>query len=56
MSERFNGTATPISGSTELGSATAKEASQQGQATTTLDPGIDAGSSACKTVDGSTSQ
>jgi hypothetical protein len=53
---RVNGTATPISGSTELGSATAKEASQQGPATATLDPGIDAGSSACKTVDGSTSQ
>jgi hypothetical protein len=53
---RVNGTATPISGGPELGSATATEASQQGQATTTLDPGIDAGSSACKTVDGSTSQ
>jgi ERF superfamily len=53
---RVNGTATPISGGLELGSATATEASQQGQATTTLDPGIDAGSSACKTVDGSTSQ
>jgi ERF superfamily len=49
---RVNGTATPISGGPELGSATATEASQQGQATTTLDPGIDA----CKTADGSTSQ
>jgi hypothetical protein len=53
---RVNGTATPISGGPELGSATATEAFPQGQATTTLDPGIDAGSSACKTVDGSTSQ
>ena len=53
---RVNGTATPISGGPELGSATATEASQQDPATATLDPGIDAGSSACKTVDGSTSQ
>jgi ERF superfamily len=53
---RVNGTATPISGGPELGSATATEASQQGPATATLDPGIDAGSPACKTVDGSTSQ
>src|SRR6266511_3534862 len=53
---RVNGTATPISGGLELGSATATEASQQEPATTTLDPGIDEGSSACKTVEGCTSQ
>jgi hypothetical protein len=53
---RVNGTAIPISGGTELGSATATEASQQGPAGTTLDPGIGAGSSACKTADGCPSQ
>jgi hypothetical protein len=53
---RVSGTAIPISGGAELGSATATEASQQGSADTTLDPGIDAGSSACKTADGCTSQ
>ena len=52
---RINGTAIPISGSAELGSATA-EASQQGPAGTTLEPGINAGSSAGKTADGRTSQ
>ena len=52
---RVNGTAIPISGSAELGSATA-EASQQGPAGTTLEPGINAGSSAGKTADGRTSQ
>src|SRR5262249_56289305 len=49
---RVNSTAIPINGGTELGSATATEASQQGPASTTLDPGIGAGSSACKTADG----
>jgi len=53
---RVNGTAIPISGGTELGSATATQASQQGPAGTTLGPGIGAGSSACKTADGCTSQ
>ena len=53
---RVNGTAIPISGGTELGSATATQASQQGPAGTTLDPGIGAGSSACKTADGCPSQ
>jgi hypothetical protein len=53
---RLNGTAIPISGGAELGSATATEASQQGPAGTSLDPGIDAGSSACKTDEGFTSQ
>ena len=52
---RVNGTTIPISGSAELGSATA-EASQQGPAGTTLEPGINAGSSAGKTADGRTSQ
>jgi ERF superfamily len=51
---RVNGTAIPISGGTELGSAVATLASQQGPAGTT--PRIDAGSSACKTTDGCTSQ
>src|SRR5262249_18581085 len=49
---RVNGTAIPISGGTELGSATATQASQRGPAGTTLDPNIRAGSSACKTADG----
>ena len=46
---RLNGTAIPISGGVELGSATATEASHQG-------PGSDAGSSIRKTADGCTSQ
>ena len=46
---RVNGTAIPISGGTELGSANLTEASQLGSAP---DPGIDAGSSACKLLDG----
>ena len=54
---RLNGTATPISGGhAELGAATATQEPQQGPAGTSLDPGIDAGSSACKTADGITSQ
>src|SRR5262249_46475285 len=53
---RVHGTAIPISGGTELGSATATEASQESPAGTTLDPGIGAGSSACKTADGCPSQ
>ena len=52
---RVNGTAIPISGSAELGSATA-EAFQQGPAERPLEPGINAGSSAGKTADGRTSQ
>ena len=51
-----NGTAFPTSGGAELGSATATEKSQQGPASTSLDPGIDAGSSASKPTDGITSQ
>ena len=51
---RVNGTAIPISGGTGLGSAVATLAAQQGPAGTT--PCIDAGSSACKTTDGCTSQ
>src|SRR5215813_13710175 len=50
---RVNGTAIPISRGAELGSAAATEASQQRP---TLDPGIDAGNSGCKTVDGYSSQ
>ena len=46
---RVNGAAIPISGGTELGSANLTEASQLGSAP---DPGIDAGSSACKLLDG----
>jgi hypothetical protein len=51
---RVHGTAIPISGGTGLGSAVATLASQQSPAGTT--PRIDAGSSACKTTDGCTSQ
>jgi len=46
---RFNGTAIPINGGVELGSATATKASPQG-------PGSDAGSSIRKNADGGTSQ
>jgi hypothetical protein len=53
---RLNGAVIPISGGAELGSAAATEASQQGPPGTKLDPGIDPGSSACKTVDGCTRQ
>jgi ERF superfamily len=48
---RVNGTAIPISGGAELGSAVATLASQQGPDAGTT-PRIDAGSSACKTADG----
>jgi ERF superfamily len=51
---RVNGTAISISGGTELGSAVATLASQQGPAGTT--PRIDAGNSAYKTADGCTNQ
>jgi hypothetical protein len=53
---RLNGAVISISGGAELGSAAATEASQQGPPGTKLDPGIDPGSSACKTVDGCTRQ
>jgi hypothetical protein len=53
---RLNGTAIPISGGAELRSATATEDSQQDLVGTSLDPSIDAGSSASKTADGFTSQ
>jgi hypothetical protein len=53
---RLNGTVIPIRGGTELGSAIAREASQKGPSGTALDPSIDAGRSACKTVDGCTNQ
>ena len=52
---RLNGTAFPPSGGAELGPAIATEGPRQGPAGTSLDPGIDAGSSA-KNADGFTSQ
>jgi hypothetical protein len=51
---RVNGAAISISGGTELGSAVATLASQQGPAGTT--PRVEAGSSVCKTADGGLSQ